>query len=586
MKQLKKNSNQTSRSTVKKVLHYIAGHRFQLSASIVFAGASVALTLWIPLLIGRAIDCIIDAGRVDFALIKGYLVRIAVAALATALLQWLMNTVNNKITFEVVRDIRDEAFQKIEKLPLGYIDSHSYGETVSRVIADVDAFADGLLMGFTNLFTGVVTILGTLVFMLLLHPGITAVVVIMTPLSLFVAKFISTHTHDMFRLQSETRGQQTAFIDEMVNNQKVVQAFCHEDENMTAFDESNARLSKDSLRATFFSSLTNPGTRFVNNTVYAAVALVGAFVAINGSITAGILSSFLSYVNQYTKPFNEISGVITELQNALTCAGRIFELIEEPAQVSDEGNAELTKVRGEVSLQNVSFSYVPEVSLIEHLNLNVAHGKRVAIVGPTGCGKTTLINLLMRFYDVNEGSISVDGSDIREVTRHSLRKHYGMVLQETWLKNGTVRENLCMGKPDATEEEMIIAAKASHAHSFIKRLPQGYDTLLSEDGGSLSQGQKQLLCIARVMLCLPPMLILDEATSSIDTRTELKIQDAFARMMKGRTSFIVAHRLSTIRDADVILVMKDGHIIEQGNHASLLQKGGFYSKLYYSQFEG
>ena len=577
--------NQTKR-TIKKVLHYIAGHRFQLSASIVFAGASVALTLWIPLLIGRAIDCIIDAGRVDFALIKGYLVRIAVAALATALLQWLMNTVNNKITFEVVRDIRDEAFQKIEKLPLGYIDSHSYGETVSRVIADVDAFADGLLMGFTNLFTGVVTILGTLVFMLLLHPGITAVVVIMTPLSLFVAKFISTHTHDMFRLQSETRGQQTAFIDEMVNNQKVVQAFCHEDENMTAFDEINARLSKYSLRATFFSSLTNPGTRFVNNTVYAAVALVGAFVAINGSITAGILSSFLSYVNQYTKPFNEISGVITELQNALTCAGRIFELIEEPAQVSDEGNAELTKVRGEVSLQNVSFSYVPEVSLIEHLNLNVAHGKRVAIVGPTGCGKTTLINLLMRFYDVNEGSISVDGSDIREVTRHSLRKHYGMVLQETWLKNGTVRENLCMGKPDATEEEMIIAAKASHAHSFIKRLPQGYDTLLSEDGGSLSQGQKQLLCIARVMLCLPPMLILDEATSSIDTRTELKIQDAFARMMKGRTSFIVAHRLSTIRDADVILVMKDGHIIEQGNHASLLQKGGFYSKLYYSQFEG
>ena len=586
MKQLKKKSNQTSRSTVKKVLHYIAGHRLQLSASIVFAGASVALTLWIPLLIGRAIDCIIDAGRVDFALIKGYLVRIAVAALATALLQWLMNTVNNKITFEIVRDIRDEAFQKIEKLPLGYIDSHSYGETVSRVIADVDAFADGLLMGFTNLFTGVVTILGTLVFMLLLHPGITAVVVVMTPLSLFVAKFISTHTHDMFRLQSETRGQQTAFIDEMVNNQKVVQAFCHEDENMTAFDEINARLSKYSLRATFFSSLTNPGTRFVNNTVYAAVALVGAFAAINGSITAGILSSFLSYVNQYTKPFNEISGVITELQNALTCAGRIFELIEEPAQVYDEGNAELTKVRGEVSLQNVSFSYVPEVSLIEHLNLNVAHGKRVAIVGPTGCGKTTLINLLMRFYDVNEGSISVDGSDIREVTRHSLRKHYGMVLQETWLKNGTVRENLCMGKPDATEEEMIIAAKASHAHSFIKRLPQGYDTLLSEDGGSLSQGQKQLLCIARVMLCLPPMLILDEATSSIDTRTELKIQDAFARMMKGRTSFIVAHRLSTIRDADVILVMKDGHIIEQGNHASLLQKGGFYSKLYYSQFEG
>ena len=575
-----------TKSTIKKVLGYIGVHRFQLAASIVFAGASVALTLWIPLLIGRAIDCIIDAGRVDFALIKVYLIKIAMAALATALLQWLMNTVNNKITFEVVRDIRDEAFQKIEILPLGYIDSHSYGETVSRVIADVDSFADGLLMGFTNLFTGVVTILGTLVFMLLLHPGITAVVVVMTPISLFVAKFISTHTHDMFKLQSETRGQQTAFIDEMVNNQKVVQAFCHEDENMTEFDEVNARLSKYSLRATFFSSLTNPGTRFVNNIVYAAVALVGAFAAINGSITAGILSSFLSYVNQYTKPFNEISGVITELQNALTCAGRIFELIEQPSQVSDEGNSELADVRGEVNLHDVSFSYVPEVSLIEHLNLNVTHGKRVAIVGPTGCGKTTLINLLMRFYDVNDGSISVDGSDIRDVTRHSLRRNYGMVLQETWLKNGTVRENLCMGKPDANDEEMIAAAKASHAHSFIKRLPDGYDTVINEDGGSLSQGQKQLLCIARVMLCLPPMLILDEATSSIDTRTELKIQDAFARMMKGRTSFIVAHRLSTIRDADVILVMKDGHIIEQGNHHSLLQKGGFYSKLYNSQFDG
>ena len=577
--------NRTKR-TIKKVLHYIGAHRFQLAASIVFAGASVALTLWIPLLSGRAIDCIIDKGQVDFNLIKVYLIKIAIAVLATALLQWLMNTVNNKITFEVVRDIRDEAFRKIELLPLGYIDSHSYGETVSRVIADVDTFADGLLMGFTNLFTGVVTILGTLVFMLMLHPGITAVVVVMTPISLFVAKFISTHTHDMFKLQSETRGQQTAFIDEMVNNQKVVQAFCHEDENMTEFDEINSRLSKYSLRATFFSSLTNPGTRFVNNIVYAAVALVGAFAAINGSITAGILSSFLSYVNQYTKPFNEISGVITELQNALTCAARIFELIEQPPQVSDEGNAALADVRGEVTLRDVSFSYVPEVSLIEHLNLNVTHGRRVAIVGPTGCGKTTLINLLMRFYDVNGGSISVDGSDIREVTRHSLRQNYGMVLQETWLKNGTVRENLCMGKPDATDEEMIAAAKASHAHSFIKRLPQGYDTVINEDGGSLSQGQKQLLCIARVMLCLPPMLILDEATSSIDTRTELKIQDAFARMMKGRTSFIVAHRLSTVRDADVILVMKDGHIIEQGDHNTLLQKGGFYSKLYYSQYDG
>ena len=575
-----------TRRTIVKVLGYIAGHRLQLAASIVFAGASVALTLWIPLLIGRAIDCIIDAGRVDFVLIKGYLVKIAVAALATALLQWLMNTVNNKITFEVVRDIRDEAFRKLQSLPLGYIDSHSYGETVSRVIADVDTFADGLLMGFTNLFTGVVTILGTLAFMLILHPVITAVVVVMTPLSLFVAKFISTHTHDMFRLQSETRGEQTAFIDEMVNHQKVVQAFCHEDENMEEFDEINGRLSKYSLRATFFSSLTNPGTRFVNNTVYAAVALVGAFAAINGGITAGILSSFLSYVNQYTKPFNEISGVITELQNALTCAGRIFELMAEPSQIPDTGNAELVDVRGEVALRDVSFSYVPSVSLIEHLNLKVAHGKRVAIVGPTGCDKTTLINLLMRFYDVDEGLISVDGSDIRGITRHSLRRNYGMVLQETWLRSGTVRENLRMGKPDATDEEIIAAAKASHAHSFIKRLPDGYDTVINEDGGSLSQGQKQLLCIARVMLCLPPMLILDEATSSIDTRTELKIQDAFARMMKGRTSFIVAHRLSTIRDADVILVMKDGHIIEQGDHVSLLQKGGFYSKLYYSQFDG
>ena len=575
-----------TKSTVNKVLSYIGAYRFQLAASIVFAGASVALTLLIPLLIGRAIDCIIDRGRVDFVLIKGYLLKTAFAALATALLQWLMNTFNNKITFGVVRDIRNEAFSRIEELPLGYIDSHSCGETVSRVIADVDQLADGLLMGFTNLFTGVVTILGTLIFMLVLHPGITAVVVIMTPISLFVAKFISTHTHDMFRMQSETRGEQTAFIDEMVNNQKVVQAFCHEDENMTVFDDVNARLSKYSLRATFFSSLTNPGTRFVNNIVYAAVALVGAFAAINGSITAGILSSFLSYVNQYTKPFNEISGVITELQNALTCAARIFELIEQPPQVSDSGCPGLSDVRGEVALSDVSFSYVPEVSLIEHLNLNVSHGRRVAIVGPTGCGKTTLINLLMRFYDVNGGCISVDGSDIREITRSSLRKNFGMVLQETWLKNGTVRENICMGRPDATDDEMIAAAKASHAHSFIKRLPQGYETVINEDGGSLSQGQKQLLCIARVMLCLPPMLILDEATSSIDTRTELKIQDAFARMMKNRTSFIVAHRLSTIRDADIILVMKDGHIIEQGNHNELLQKGGFYSRLYYSQFEG
>lgn len=550
-----------------------------------FAAVSVALTLYIPLLIGRGIDCIVSKGAVDFNTLSGIMGKIAVVALITALLQWVMNTVNNKITYEVVRDLRNEAFQKIEALPLRYIDSHSYGEIVSRVIADADQFADGLLMGFTQLFTGVVTIIGTLLFMLKIHAGITAVVVLMTPISLFVARFISTRTHTMFRLQSETRGEQTAFIDEMVNHQKVVQAFGHEEENLEKFDEINRRLSGYSLRATFFSSLTNPGTRFVNNMVYAAVALAGALAAINGSITAGILSSFLSYVNQYTKPFNEISGVITELQNALACAERLFELIEEPPQSSDAERTELpAPVRGEVALKDVSFSYVPEIRLIEHLNLAVKAGQRVAIVGPTGCGKTTLINLLMRFYDVNNGGITVDDADIRDVTRHSLRRSYGMVLQETWLKNGTVRENIAMGKPDATEEEIIAAAKASHAHSFIKRLSDGYDTVLTEDGGSLSQGQKQLLCIARVMLCLPPMLILDEATSSIDTRTELKIQDAFAGMMKGRTSFIVAHRLSTIRDADVILVMKDGHIIEQGNHERLLAQGGFYANLYNSQF--
>lgn len=567
------------------MLHYIGFYKIWLAVSMVFAAVSVALTLYIPLLIGRAIDCIVAKGAVDFNTLSDLMGKIAVVALITALLQWVMNTVNNKIAYEVVRDLRNEAFRKIEALPLSYIDSHSYGEIVSRVIADADQFSDGLLMGFTQLFTGVVTILGTLVFMLRIHAGIAAVVVLMTPISLFVARFISTRTHTMFRLQSETRGEQTAFIDEMVNHQKVVQAFGHEAENLETFDEINRRLSGYSLRATFFSSLTNPGTRFVNNMVYAAVALAGALAAINGSITAGILSSFLSYVNQYTKPFNEISGVITELQNALACAERLFELIEEPPQSSDADSAELSApVRGEVALKDVSFSYVPEVSLIEHLTLDVKAGQRVAIVGPTGCGKTTLINLLMRFYDVNDGGITVDGADIRGVTRHSLRRSYGMVLQETWLKNGTVRENIAMGKPDATEEEIIAAAKASHAHGFIKRLSDGYDTVLTEDGGSLSQGQKQLLCIARVMLCLPPMLILDEATSSIDTRTELKIQDAFAEMMKGRTSFIVAHRLSTIRDADVILVMKDGHIIEQGNHEQLLNRGGFYANLYNSQF--
>ncbi len=573
-------------SALRKVLHYLRHYRIRLALSVLFAALSVALTLYIPLLIGGAIDCIIGKGAVDFGRIVPILAKIGVCAAATALLQWTMNILNNKITYEVVRDIRGDAFAKIEILPLKYIDSHAYGDIVSRVTADVDQLADGLLMGFTQLFTGVMTILGTLIFMMLLHPGITAVVMVMTPISLFVAKFISTHTHSMFRLQSETRGEQTALIDEMVNHQKVVQAFGHEEANLETFEEINDRLSRYSLRATFFSSLTNPGTRFVNNLVYAAVALAGAFAAINGSVTPGLLSSFLSYVNQYTKPFNEISGVITELQNALTCAERVFELIDERPQVSDAMNAELSlPVNGAVSLENVHFSYDPLVRLIEGLYLTVQPGQRVAIVGPTGCGKTTLINLLMRFYDVNDGCVQVDGQDIRSVTRSSLRRSYGMVLQETWLKNGTVRENLCMGKPDATEEEMITAAKASHAHSFIKRLPDGYDTLIAGDGENLSQGQKQLLCIARVMLCLPPMLILDEATSSIDTRTELKIQDAFANMMKGRTSFVVAHRLSTVRDADVILVMKDGHIIEQGHHDTLLQKGGFYAELYGSQFD-
>lgn len=575
-----------NKSTAAKVLHYIKKYRLWMVLSIIFAALSVALTLYVPILVGRAIDYIIDKGNVDFENLVKLLIQIGIVALATALLQWLMNTVNNKVTYNVVRDVRDEAFKKIEILPLKYIDSHSYGEIVSRVIADVDQFADGLLMGFTQFFTGIVTIIGTLIFMLFIHPGITAVVVVMTPISLLVARFISTRTHSMFKLQSETRGEQTAFIDEMINNQKVVQAFGHEDESMQQFDEINARLEKCSLRATFFSSLTNPSTRFVNNLVYAAVALTGAFAAISGSITPGGLTSFLSYANQYTKPFNEISGVITELQNALACAARIFELIEEEPQVSDSENIELPEsVEGNVTLQNVEFSYTPDRKLIEDLNLSVKHGQRVAIVGPTGCGKTTVINLLMRFYDVNSGSIRVDGADIRDVTRNSLRRSYGMVLQETWLQNGTVRENIAMGRPDASDEEIIAAAKASHAHGFIKRMPQGYDTVITEDGGSLSQGQKQLLCIARVMLCLPPMLILDEATSSIDTRTELKIQDAFAKMMNGRTSFIVAHRLSTIRDADVILVMRDGHIIEQGNHNELLAKGGFYANLYNSQFD-
>lgn len=570
-------------STLKKVLRYIRRYTFWLIMSVLLAAATVAGTLYIPIIAGDAIDCIVEGG-VNFAKIFPLLIQAGIVAGAIAFLQWLMNAINNKITFQVVRDLRSAAFRRIEELPLSYLDAHPSGDIVSRVIADADQFADGLLMGFTQLFTGIVTILGTLVFMLSIDPWITLVVVVLTPVSLFTAKFIAKRTYNLFRLQSETRGEQTALIDEMIGNQKVVAAFSHENASLEQFDEINDRLETYSRRATFFSSLVNPTTRFINSLVYAGVGLAGAIAAINGSITVGALSCFLSYANQYTKPFNEISGVVTELQNALACAGRLIELIEEPPQESDEGNAVLTDVHGNVAMENVDFSYVPDRRLIENLNLSVNAGQKIAIVGPTGCGKTTLINLLMRFYDVTGGKITVEGRDIREVTRNSLRASYGMVLQETWLKSGTIRDNITMGKPDATDEEVIAAAKASHAHGFIKRLPDGYDTVIGEDGGSLSQGQKQLLCITRIMLCLPPMLILDEATSSIDTRTELKIQDGFARMMKGRTSFIVAHRLSTIRDADVILVMKDGNIIEQGNHDELLQRGGFYATLYNSQF--
>lgn len=573
------------REALRKVLHRLKKYRVLIVLSILFAAVTVALTLYVPVLVGDAIDRILGAGQVDFAAIAAILLKIGVLVAITSLLQWLMNTINNKITFQVVRDVRSEAFRKIQILPLKYLDAHSHGEIVSRVIADVDQFADGLLLGFTQLFTGVLTILGTLGFMLSIHAGITLLVVLLTPISLFVASFIARRTYAMFKLQSETRGRQTALIDEMIGNQKVVQAFSHEDEALEQFDEINEKLEKCSLRATFFSSITNPATRFVNSVVYAAVGLTGALIAIGGAITVGDLTCLLSYANQYTKPFNEISGVVTELQNALACAGRIFELIEEEPQIPDTENAvELKDIQGNVSLHDVEFSYDPKRPLIRDFNLTVKPGQRVAIVGPTGCGKTTIINLLMRFYDVRSGSICVEGEDIREVTRRSLRSGYGMVLQETWLKTGTIRENIMMGRPDATEEEMIAAAKASHAHGFIRRLPKGYDTEITEDGGSLSQGQKQLLCIARVMLCRPPMLILDEATSSIDTRTELKVQEAFARLMEGRTSFIVAHRLSTIREADVILVMRDGSIIEQGNHESLLQKGGFYAELYNSQF--
>ena len=536
------------REALRKVLSRLKKYRVLIALSILFAAVTVALTLYVPVLVGDTIDMIVGPGDVNFTGIASSLVQIAIIVCVTALLQWLMNTINNKITFQVVRDVRSEAFRKLQILPLKYLDAHSHGEIVSRVIADVDQFADGLLMGFTQLFTGVLTILGTLFFMLSIHAGITLVVVLLTPISLFVASFIARRTYAMFKLQSETRGEQTALIDEMIGNQKVVQAFSHEDEALEKFDEMNERLTKYSLRATFFSSITNPATRFVNSVVYAGVGLTGALVAIAGAITVGDLTCLLSYANQYTKPFNEISGVVTELQNALACAGRIFELIEEEPQIPEKENAvELTDVKGNVSLTDVEFSYDPKRPLIRNFNLSVKPGQRVAIVGPTGCGKTTVINLLMRFYDVQGGCIRVEGEDIREVTRRSLRSGYGMVLQETWLKAGTIRENILMGRPDATEEEMIAAAKASHAHGFIRRLPQGYDTVITEDGGSLSQGQKQLLCIARVMLCRPPMLILDEATSSIDTRTELKVQEAFARLMQGRTSFIVAHHLSTIR---------------------------------------
>lgn len=582
---MKKIVTKQQKTTIGKVLRYIKKYWMYLGLSIFLAAVTVALTLYIPILTGRAVDLIVAKGLVDFAGILTILKRMAVVILLTAAAQWVMNACNNKITYNVVRDIRKEAFDKIEHLPLSYIDSHSYGEVVSRVIADVDQFADGLLMGFTQFFTGVVTIFGTLIFMLTINVKITVAVVLITPLSLFVASFIAKKTFSMFKLQSETRGEQTGFIEEIIGNQKVVQAFSHEKEALEKFDEINGRLQKYSLRAIFFSSITNPATRFINSLVYAVVGIVGAFLAIAGGITVGQLSSLLSYANQYTKPFNEISGVVTELQNALACAARVFELMEEqPETPDDSGAAVLSHAEGKVELSHVNFSYTPEQKLIEDFNLSVKPGQRVAIVGPTGCGKTTLINLLMRFYDVNSGTISVDGIPVRKMTRESLRNNYGMVLQETWLRSGTIRDNITMGKPDATEEEIIAAAKASHAHSFIKRLPEGYDTVIAEDGGNLSQGQKQLLCITRVMLCLPPMLILDEATSSIDTRTEIRIQKAFAKMMQGRTSFIVAHRLSTIQEADIILVMKDGSIVEQGNHETLLAKDGFYATLYNSQF--
>ncbi len=571
--------------TLGKVLRYIRKHWLFLILSILCAAITVILTLYIPILTGDAIDFIIEEGKVDFVSLFAILKKMAVVILLTAITQWIMTVCNNRIVYHVVRDIRRDAFDRLQILPLKYLDAHPHGEIVSRIIADVDQFSDGLIMGFTQLFTGIITIFGTLIFMFRESPSITLVVVCITPLSLFVASFIAGKTYKMFKLQSETRGEQTAFIDEMIGNQKVVQAFGYENRSMSRFDEINDKLGKYSLKAIFYSSITNPSTRFVNSLVYTGVCITGALSVITGKITVGILTCFLSYANQYTKPFNEISGVFTEFQNALACADRIFALIEEEPQVPEPADAKvLTLAQGYVDIDHVDFSYVPDRKLIENLNLHVEKGKRIAIVGPTGCGKTTIINLLMRFYDVDKGSIQVDGTDIRQITRKSLRENYGMVLQETWLKAGTVRENIIMGKPDATWEEVIAAAKAAHSHSFIKRLPNGYDTVLSDDGEGLSQGQKQLLCITRIMLCLPPMLILDEATSSIDTRTEMRIQKAFAKLMEGRTSFVIAHRLSTIEDADTILVMKDGHIIEQGNHVELLNKGGFYANLYNSQF--
>ena len=575
------------KSTIKRVLRYLGKYRIFLILSLVMALVTVAGQLYIPILQGNAIDNIIGEGNVDFAAVMKIIITILVTMGIVALFQWIMNICNNKITYSIVHDIRRDAFNKLQRLPVRYADSHPTGEIVSKVIADVDQFADGLLMGFTQFFTGVMTILGTLIFMIAINWKITLVVVLVTPLSFFVASFVAKKTYRMFSLQSETRGEQTGFIDEMIGNEKVVQAYGHEDEALEKFDDINLRLQKWSLKATFFSSITNPATRFVNNVVYALVALSGAVSVVKNPLafTVGRLSMFLSYANQYTKPFNEISGVVTELQNALACADRVLDLIEEePLSPDADDVLVVNEGEGHIRLEHVAFSYDKEKELIKDFNLDVKPGERVAIVGPTGCGKTSMINLLMRFYDVDSGSIKVEGKDIRDVTRKSLRSNYGMVLQETWLKSGTIKENIVTGRPDATDEEIIAAAKAAHAHGFIKRLPNGYDTVIGEDGGNLSQGQKQLLCIARVMLCLPPMLILDEATSSIDTRTEMKIQEAFAKMMNGRTSFIVAHRLSTIQSADIILVMKDGNVIEQGNHEELLAKGGFYSKLYYSQF--